>query len=146
MFFSPSKQQLRFCFDVFKFFGQQFVILVSDVITHIFASRAWFLGNRLMWGCSLGRYDDGLQKEPTVLEVKPTVIAQENPTALKQDEESLERSYSPIGETRRSSVQIRTAPPTPILPSFAKIVHFRALDFIAFYTGTHKLQQTIRSD
>ena len=62
------------------------------------------------WGRSLGRYDDGLQKESR--HIAPT---------HKGNEDNLELSASTRGETRRSSVQIR---PTPPKAPFAEIAGF----------------------
>jgi len=66
------------------------------------------------WGRSLGRYDDGLQKEAHHITGVARHIGweqtqpEENQTTAKQDDEILERSYE---ETRRSVVQIRPTPP-----------------------------------
>ena len=68
------------------------IFKISDFVLSV----AW-------WGCSLGRYDDGLQK--------PIMCRKVEPICKEGNEDNLELSTSPRGETRRSEVQILTAPP-----------------------------------
>jgi hypothetical protein len=96
-----------------------YVGFACEGIMHIF--KIWQFIHLVARGCSLGRYDDGLQKQSRHLQGSLGTY-NINPTH-KGNEESLEMSYQ-TGETRRSSVQIRPAPPRP---SFAQIGKFWSL-------------------
>ena len=84
---------------------------VVEGIMHIF--KTWIDILNTWRGRSLGRYDDGLQK-PIMCEEVESVIRADNDRLLEQ-------SSSPDGETRRSTVQIRAAPPKA---HFAEIADF----------------------
>ena len=114
-------------------------------LLHTFCYERAFLGSRekriyskssmtfsgRKWGRSLGRYDDGLQN---VVKGDRGVVEGLTPTDPRGNEEVLERSCH--GETRRSSVQIRPAPPKPTFKYTTLSTHCERAEFFPFASKT----------